>query len=240
MILVLLSTIAVFALLIRYLLGFGFSMVFVPVASLVVDFGLTVALAVVLEIVIGGLMSTEHLRELDLLGALKLKLSAAIGAYGAAIIAKDAGESPLVIVSMCVLIASCAYLLWAPRLLRPNAATLLASGLMSGVLNSWASMSGPPIVVYHYSSTRPLSEIRGGLTGYFLVLYIFTFIVFVVQGRYEEFLPLWHVAILIAVVSVIYLTLRGRLIFKEQWKYRRASLIFVLAVAIIVLLKEIG
>ncbi len=51
----------------------------------------------------------------------------------------------------------------------------------------WASFSGPPVALYYLATETSTRSIKGLLTGYFLLLYVFTAGGLVLDGEYGRF-----------------------------------------------------
>jgi hypothetical protein len=177
------------ALMVRIALGFGFSLVFVPVCSLVLGFSTAFHAAIVLELLIGTLLVVQFRHHLQLLTALSLKAWGFVGiAIGVALRAY-VDEAVVLVISMGAITAACLALLAAGEgfELRPSRGRLSLAGISSGFLNSWTSLSGPPVVLYYLLTERNQLEMKGGLTGYFAILYALTFAFLAATGQYAGF-----------------------------------------------------
>jgi uncharacterized protein len=111
--------------------------------------------------------------------------------------------------------------------------TFLA-GSLSGVLNTWSSLSGPPVVLYFLATESSASSIKGRLSGFFLVLYGVTASLFVWQGEYSHFhywMLLW-----VGSLGVAFLyPLANRLTLTDLLAIRRGALAFIVVAAAVVL-----
>lgn len=230
----------VLGLTIRYLLGFGFSMVFVPACSLLVPFSDAVILAVLYEVLIGAVMAVEYYGQLRLLSSVLLKLYAILGAYCGLYLTHYLSEHTILYVSMFSLLTAAVLLAtWLRHYAVPhNHFTFGLAGLASGFLNSWSSMSGPPIVIYFYSSHGPQSDIKAALTGYFLVLYVTTLLLFLWDGHYVGFPYYLETLLGFAVILLFSFTAKHRLPAVNDRHLRVLVYTFIILVALTVLIRH--
>lgn len=171
------SFILLLALIVRYTLNFGFSMLFVPLYTLLDNFIDAVSLSIVFEIFIGVLVTIRLRKNLNLLKLMELKLYAIFGAYVGILLLKLFDDhDALVVFSMTLVILSCIVFLIHDIKLPINRTTTSITGISSGILNTFTSISGAPVVLYFYHSNYSKKWIQGSLAGYFLILYLFTFI----------------------------------------------------------------
>lgn len=223
----------------RYLLGFGFSMLFVPLGSLILDFRTVVNLAVILEVATGILMGFQYRKQLKIMDSMLLKAYAIFGAYCGLVIMRFVPTPVIILTSMLCVIAATLMFLGQGKEIRHNRINLGITGVLSGLLNSWSSMSGPPVVIYYYSSAKSGGEIKAALTGYFLVLYIVTLGMFIFSGEYTGFKYFDAVAAGFLAMSGLYWVL-GRLAqvtLKER--LRKFALLFMIVVASTVIVETL-
>ena len=180
------------ALLVRMRLGFGFSLVLVPLVTLAADFNLAFHLAVPLEVVVGLGLAYRHRRRLRLFDAVWMKACGIAGAAVGTPLRFLISIDVLVIGAMSLILVTCAaWMLRPPRLVRPSRGLLAIAGGTSGALNSWTSLSGPPVVLYYLATAESQDDVQGSLAGYFIVLYLATLIFMVVGGQYAHFHDVW-------------------------------------------------
>ncbi|MGB7620803.1 MAG: sulfite exporter TauE/SafE family protein [Terriglobia bacterium] len=223
----------------RYLLGFGFSMIFVPLGSLILDFRIVVNLAVVLEVGTGVLMTYQYRKQLRIMDSMLLKAYAIFGAYCGLVI-KHFVPTPIIIVTsmLCVITATLMFL-GQGKEIPHNKINLGVTGVLSGLLNSWSSMSGPPVVIYYYSSTKSGGEIKAALTGYFLVLYLVTLGMFIYEGEYTGFKYFDAVAVGFLAMVVMYWILGKIMKVTSKEKLRTFALLFMIVVASTVIVETL-
>jgi uncharacterized membrane protein YfcA len=234
---------ALVGVLVRAALGFGFSMVFVPLTTMSLGFEAAVLIAIPLELSLGVLMALRHRRQLRLGESVLMKMFAAVGAFVAAQARPHVNARAMIFVCMFAIIAASTR-----ELLRRNRQTQLVGsgpetwrlplvGLTSGWLNAWSSLSGPPIVLFYLTKSTDAEEVRGALSGYFLLLYVWTFFVLVRAGEYRGFS---HWPLVVLAIGCIFVsfpaTRRTRL---QLGAVRNISLCFMITVAVIVALRQL-
>jgi uncharacterized membrane protein YfcA len=223
----------------RYVLGFGFSMLFVPLGSLLLDFRTVVSLAVILEVGTGVLMAFQYRKQLRIMDSMLLKAYAIFGAYCGLVI-KHFVPTPLIILTsmLCVIVATLMFL-GQGKEIRHNRINLGITGVLSGLLNSWSSMSGPPVVIYYYSSARSGGEIKAALTGYFLVLYLVTLGMFIYEGEYTGFKYFDAVAVGFLAMVGMYWILGKLMKVTPKERLRKFALLFMILVASTVIMETL-
>jgi uncharacterized membrane protein YfcA len=182
---------------VRAKMGFGFSLVVVPLASLVIGFGPAVLFAIILEVVSSLSMAWLLRKSLRLLDAGLLKVGSFIGLFAAWSVSGYVNGAIAAIAGMVVVIVTCLYIVVAGDVRSREAPigwTLPLLGMLSGLLNYWTSLSGPPVVLAYARSNTDPARIVATLTGYFSLLYTYTFVVEFIAGRYDGF-KYWPLAI---------------------------------------------
>ncbi len=235
-----LYTAVVVALIVRARLGFGFSLVLVPLTTLLIGFDAAVLFAVSLEVVSSLIMAIVLRKSLRLLDAAVMKLFS-LGGLGVGLLLREVVSRVLVVfVSMLVIIGMCLWLLLRghrPPSMQRNATGIAGTGFVSGFLNSWTSLSGPPIVMYYLSTEDDEQTIKGALTGYFSVLYVITFGLLVATGGYRTF-PYWTIAGVNAIIIAAGYPVIRRLVTLIRLRFDRMALMLVILSALLVVYQE--
>jgi uncharacterized membrane protein YfcA len=237
--LVLVAVTAAVSLAVRHVLGFGFSLTFVPLASFFLATREAVLSAILLEIALGALLAVELRSDLRFRESLQLQASSAIGiAAGIALLRL---LSPALLFDLCLvpLLAAAALLCARPSLaIRRSRAKLVVAGVLSGAMNVWASFSGPPVAMYYLATERSARSIKGLLAGYFLLLYLCTAGALVLDGDYGRFSG-WPVVSTGAVtIAALYPLSKSLARAVEPW-FRTLASWFLLLVAVAATLKAI-
>jgi uncharacterized membrane protein YfcA len=144
--------------------------------------------AIVLEVVVGMMMAYQHRRTLRMREAAWLKVCGVAGVLGGSVVRSWFSLTSIVVAAMAMVIAACALRLAQPKKRLPRSRRLLTvAGIASGALNSWTSLSGPPVVIYYLATEDNDEEVRGNLSGYFVLLYVVTLFVLVIDGSFDKF-----------------------------------------------------
>lgn len=236
--LVLVAVTAAVALATRHVLGFGFSLTFVPLASFFLPTREAVLTAILLELALGVPLAIELRQDLRLRDSLQLQAASLLGI--------GAGIGALRLLSQALLFKLCLVPLLALAALlcaRPALSTgrgrvkLLAAGLLSGAMNVWASFSGPPVALYYLATETSTRSIKGLLTGYFLLLYLFTAGGLVLDGEYGRFTG-WAVVLTgVCTIAALYPLAKRLARAAEPW-FRKLAAWFLLLVAAAALVKD--
>lgn len=157
------------AALVRGFGGFGFSMVAVTGLSLFSSPAHVIPMVLLLEVVASLNMLPSTWRHVDghslawlLFGSL---LATPLGVWALSAAPANAMRA---LVSLLVLVAAAALRSgWTPRR-KPHTAGILMVGALSGLLNGAASIGGPPVILFYFSSPRGVAVSRASLIAYFL------------------------------------------------------------------------
>lgn len=228
------SLLVVGALVVRTALGFGFSLVFIPAGSVLLGFSTAFLVSIVLELVVSTLMAAQLRHHLQLLNAFTLKFWGFLGVVVGLMLRTVAREETVVGVSMAAIVVACLALLAADEFtVKRSRGKLMAAGASSGFLNSWTSLSGPPVVFYYLLTEEDQRGVRGALAGYFWILYSVTFLLLLVQGDYADFdaWPLLAGPLVSIAVSFPWLSRSRRL---RELDIRRPALILLAITATMV------
>ena len=221
----------------RSLLGFGFSLFFVPLATLRIGFADAVRLAVAYELIVSWLMAYSYRRDLHLCDAAWLEVCALAGA-GIGVVLKTRLDPRVVVgVSMSAIIVLCVLFLGRISFTcSPSPARALLAGGLSGLLNTWSSLSGPPVVLYFLATETSAPSIKGRLSGFFLILYCVTISLFVWRGEYAGF-HYWMWLLVGSVVMVAAYPVVNRWAVADLLAIRRGALVFIVVAAAAVLVR---
>ncbi|GMU41718.1 MAG: hypothetical protein AMXMBFR23_25840 [Chloroflexota bacterium] len=155
--------------------GFGFALVFVPIAALVVPPREAVAVSLLLGTVLASGMYLEHPARTSGRAIAPLVVGAVAGTPIGLVALLRADETVLRFLVASTVLAS-ALVTLATGHSRPHAARpepLLRqglAGLLGGIIRGAVSMGGPPIVIYQHWIGGSAERIRNALTAYFFWL----------------------------------------------------------------------
>lgn len=232
--------VALAALAVRIALGFGFSLVFVPVCSLALGFSTAFHAAIVLELLIGILLALQFRHHLQLLTALSLKAWGLVGIAVGVALRAYVDEAVVLVISMSAIVVACLSLLVVGEgfELRPSRGKLGLAGISSGFLNSWTSLAGPPVVLYYLLTERDQLEVKGGLTGYFTILYALTLAFLASTGQYASF-DGWRVVFAGGVTILVAYPLLRTAASLRNFEIRRPALWVLTVTAALVAVRQL-
>lgn len=152
--------------------GFGFGLVFVPFAALLVPTRDAVAMSLLLGTIIAGGIYAEQRTRTSPRAIAPLVIGALLGTPLGVLILVRADETLLrLLVATSVFVSAVVTLATGnghPHEARPEPLVRQgAVGIMGGVIRGAVSMGGPPIVLYQHWIGGGADRIRGSLTAYF-------------------------------------------------------------------------
>ncbi|HVM95075.1 MAG TPA: sulfite exporter TauE/SafE family protein [Candidatus Acidoferrales bacterium] len=163
------AVIVLLAGLVRGFSGFGFSMVAVTGLSLLRPPAEVVPMVLMLEMLASVRLLPSVWRDIDW-GSLRLLLMGMLGATPAGVwlLASTSANRMRIVVSLLVLAAAMG--LWSGWRMRraPSPKLTLATGALSGFLNGTASIAGPPVILFYFSSPAAVTVSRASLIAFFL------------------------------------------------------------------------
>jgi uncharacterized protein len=160
--------------------GFGFALFAAPLASLL-EPALVPGPMLAAVFVLTLLMAGREWQSVDL-GSVKWALVGRVpGVVGGALLfAALSGPRLEVLFGVLVLIG--VVMTVSGFEIRPSRGNLFLAGLLSGFMGTTASIGGPPMALVYQNSSGP--DVRGTLSGYFLISVIMSLIALVLVGRF--------------------------------------------------------
>ena len=156
----------------RGLTGFGFALAAVPVMSLAVEPAAAVAVAVLLQLLV-GLQDAVRLRgQFDPKAVGRLSVGALIGTpLGVAALSRLSPDAARVLIAAAVLAGLIVLLRRRPAAAahRPHPAVAIGAGVLAGAFSGMAAMPGPPAVAYFLGTDTPPATARASLMMFFFV-----------------------------------------------------------------------
>ncbi len=198
-VLMLSATIAI-AGMVRGFSGFGAAMVFMPIASTLIEPRAAAAGFLILDGLVTLPLVAGALRRCDWPTVLPVSLAAmAVVPFGAAILATADTTALRWGLSLVVLAAVAVLMLgWRYRG-RPKLAASLGVGAAAGLLSGVSQVSGPPVVVFWAAGPAEPATIRANLITFFAIASIAAFAAFYLNGFYDG-----RVAVLTLVLAPVY------------------------------------
>ncbi|MCX7382870.1 MAG: sulfite exporter TauE/SafE family protein [Alphaproteobacteria bacterium] len=163
---------AVFAILaasvLRGFTGFGFAVVAVPLASLVLPPQPVVAAALLMQAAIGARDCFAEAARADWRSVRRLTFGAALGTP-LGLLALAALPIAWVRLGLGALVLGATFITWKPVRHRgpPARPWAVFAGFCSGLSNGLAAMSGPPAIVYFLAAENERARVRSSLMTYF-------------------------------------------------------------------------
>ena len=157
-----------FSAFLRGVAGFGFAIAAVPILSLKLPPIEAVAMAVLLQVVVGvhdlfRLSGKAHRPSL-----LRLSLGSVIGTpIGIWALTALSADAARVLIAALVLVGLAALMRYKPTEPHPNGGLAFAAGIASGAFSGLAAMPGPPAVVYYLGAGTPPAQTRASLLLFF-------------------------------------------------------------------------
>jgi uncharacterized membrane protein YfcA len=165
--------------------SFGFALLAVPLASLVV----APEEAVVLSVTLGLLTSTSQAvgerADLDVPVARRMLLALAAGAPFGLLLLEVTTSRQLKFVLAAVIFTFLGLTLRGVTLHRAGRAVDVVAGLVSGVLNTALSTNGPPVVMALHARQPPPARFRATVAGVLAGGNVVAIVLFAVTGRYD-------------------------------------------------------
>lgn len=151
--------------------GFGYSLLAMPLLLFMMPAGTAVPMLCVTGIALNVVLLISTRKHLDLRGLTPLAIAGVLFTpAGVWLIREVPAESARTAIGIGVAVISVAMLLKLRVGLRKTTAGLLAAGAVSGLLNGFATFSGPPVVLLLSASGEGRDGIRSCLAAYFLLL----------------------------------------------------------------------
>jgi hypothetical protein len=203
------------AALLRGFTGFGFGIAAVPLLSLALPPARVVPFVVVLQVIVGaaGLRSASRLCDWRAVRGLSLGLVLGIPIGVVLLTAFRANSVRLAIGG--VILAS-VLLLWRGFRLPPSPSRVLtaAVGLAAGVMSGFASMGGPPIVVYLMALSHSATVVRASSIVYFMLAAMLSLLLMTWKGLIDTEILLWSLASVPVLIAGTYV---------GNWGFSRAA-----------------
>lgn len=151
--------------------GFAFSLISLPLLSLVMPQEAAVPMLVLLGLPINAVVLFSSRGHADPKRFLPLLVAGTAGTLPGILLLQALPEDPLRLVAgATVTITAAVYMAGGRVRLRSERAAMVPVGLLSGILNGLMTFSGPPVIVFLANQEAEKEEFRAGLSLYFLGL----------------------------------------------------------------------
>ncbi|MGH2607924.1 MAG: sulfite exporter TauE/SafE family protein [Tepidiformaceae bacterium] len=166
--------------------GFGFSLLIVPPLTLILGPRDAVVTANALGMLVNAATLQRLHEQVDWRLGGRLFAAAALGMPAGLLVLVFVPRDALqVLIAVTVLVST--VLIWRGwRIEASGRGADIGVGLVSGVLNTSTSMSGPPVVLYLQGKGFLRGMFRATLTAYFLAIGALALVLFVVSGQFDR------------------------------------------------------
>lgn len=173
--------------LLQGLSGFGFSILAVPLITLILAPKTAVPLLMLYSIFINIVVLFSAHKHVTLKKNWLLLLSGIIGLpIGAHFLIILDGNLIKIFIGIFIIIFGLLLLMGYRKELKHEKAAMIPIGMISGILGGSISISGPPIIIFLANKQSDKQTFRGNLAMYFLLLNIFTIPVFWLNGLFTR------------------------------------------------------
>jgi len=227
------------AAIIRGYSGFGFSMVAVISLSLVFTPKEVVPLILLMEVVASASLLPRVWRQVDWHSLLWLSAGVLFGTPAGVYLLANIHARPMR-AAIAIAVMALVVLLWRGFALKsmPGRGQTLATGVASGLLNGSATIGGPPVILFYFSTPAGVAVSRASLIAFFLGTDILAFVICLVQGLVNVKTGVMLAACLIPLLIGIGL---GSHFFKQsnEESFRRKVLILLMILSLVAFIRAL-
>lgn len=219
--------------------GFGFALAAVPVMSLFLDPAMIVPAIPIVAMVAGAEQLRRAWKQANWPAIRRLLVGAIAGApFGVATLIALSADAMRIIIGLVLLAA--VLLLWRGYRFKktPPTAAQLGIGFFSGLLNGATAMGGPPVILFFLAAPEGVVVGRASLLVYFCFISAWSIVAQSVGGLLD--LKVLVLALLMIPVMAAGNIIGDRLFDRSSAStYQKVALIFLLAIAILAILRAV-
>jgi len=168
------------------LTGFGYSLLCLPLLALFLPVTDAVPILIATSMILNVLVWVGARRSVRFPALLPLMIAGLVGTpFGVWFLGAIDDRTLKAAIGILVMLASVLYLTGFRVTIRRHRITMLAVGLLSGVLNGSTSFSGPPVILFLVNQETSRETFRGSLSIYFLCLNLVAVPALIVGGLYS-------------------------------------------------------
>lgn len=219
--------------------GFGFSMIAIISLSLILPPARVVPMILLLEIIASGWLLPQVWRQVDWSSLSWLSVGVVMGTpVGVYLLANIPPRPMRAAIALLVMILAICLLRGFTQKKMPGRGRTVATGIASGVLNGSATIGGPPVILFYFSSPTGLAVSRASLIAYFLGTDILALGMCVFQDLMDVKTGIMSVAC--TVPMLIGVGLGSRLFNRSNIEaFRRKVLILLIVLSVVGLIRAI-
>lgn len=219
--------------------GFGFALAAVPVMSLFLDPASIVPAIPIVAMVAGAEQLRRAWRQANWPAIRRLMIGAIAGApFGVVALIAFSADAMRVMIGLVLLLA--VLLLWRGYRFKktPPTSAQLGIGFLSGLLNGATAMGGPPVILFFLASPEGVVVGRASLLVYFCLISAWSIVAQGIGGLID--LKVVVLALLMIPVMAAGNIIGDRLFDRSSaGTYQKVALVFLLAIAIIAILRAL-
>lgn len=167
--------------------SFGFSLLAVPLLSIFLPFKIVVPMLIIYSLFLNSIILYNVRKHVNLKKIYILVIAGIVGTFFGTYALESLDENILkVIVGAIVTISSIAFIKGYRMPVKNERLSYLPVGLLSGLLNGSASLSGPPIILFLKNQGVEKQIFRASLTSYFWALSISTIPIQLARGLIDK------------------------------------------------------
>ncbi len=219
--------------LLQGLSGFGFSILAVPLITLIMPPQTAVPILMLYSIIINLVVFFSTRRSVELKKVWILLIAGIAGLpVGAHLLVVLDGSIIKLFIGGMIIIFGILLLLGYRKDLKHEKIAMLPIGLFSGILSGSISISGPPIIIFLANKQLGKHSFRGNLAIYFLLLNIFTIPVFWLNGLFTSEVMIYSLRFLPGLLIGVIL---GNLLSHkvQEQHFRKFTLLLLLAMGVL-------
>jgi uncharacterized membrane protein YfcA len=219
--------------LLQGLSGFGFSILAVPLITLLMPPKTAVPILMLYSIVINLVVLHSARKHIDIRKIWMLLIAGIVGLpFGAHLLVVLDGNVLKIFIGIMILIFGTLLLFGFRKDLKHEKIAMLPIGLISGLLSGSISISGPPIIIFLSNKQVGKQSFRGNLALYFFLLNIFTIPVFFLNGLFTKEVISYSITYLPGlIVGVIVGNLLSHKV--QEQHFRKFTLILLLIMGVL-------
>ena len=213
--------------------SFGFSLLALPLLSLLYDLKIVVPTLVFLSLFLNitiffKLKIKPNFKEITLLGIFAI-IFIPVGVQMLVFVEE---RTLKLLVSVLLIMISIIMLSGVQLNLKNKSLSYIITGILSGILNGAVSLSGPPIVVLLANDNKNKNEFRSTLTFLFIILNIVTIALYFVRDIFNqpEFMKLFFLLPIMIIGSYLGIYLGNKI---DENKFKKIVLVLLLGMGVI-------
>ncbi len=167
--------------------SFGFSLLAVPLLSIFLPFKIVVPMLIIYSLFLNSIILYNVRKYINLKRIYILIIAGIVGTFFGTYALESLDDSILkIIVGSIVTLSAIAFIKGYRMPVKNEKLSYLPVGLLSGLLNGSASLSGPPIILFLKNQETEKQIFRASLTSYFWALNISTIPIQIARGLIDK------------------------------------------------------